>query len=220
MTSNPDSDTQFISQFQNWRTNRSRTATPANPAGESIQDRARGFFSSLEDSLSQGYDELYTRLPMVNQDLDAQPEPSWFKLSRVERLISFFCLLLGSIACFALGILLFPVLTLKPRKFALLWTLGSVLFVLSFGALQGPMDYCKHLISRERLPFTVVYFGSIFSTLYCALILKSTILTLITGFVEIFAVLYYTLSYFPFGAQGFSMVMSLGIRQFSSLIGM
>ncbi|OBA18813.1 uncharacterized protein OGAPODRAFT_81316 [Ogataea polymorpha] len=186
---------------------------------DGIANKAKTMFSAFTDRVQEGYNSAYNALPLHNQDLDAQQEPSWFKLSRFERLVCFFCFIAGSIVCFGLGILLFPVLTLKPRKFAMLWTLGSILFVLSFGCLQGPVDYCKHLVSKERLPFTVVFFGSVLSTLYCAAILKSTILTLITGIIEIFAVLYYTLSYFPFGAQGFQMVATMGLRQFSSVFG-
>ncbi|KAG7694779.1 hypothetical protein KL951_003956 [Ogataea haglerorum] len=198
--------------LSNWRTTR---GVQIGDDAEGIASKAKSMFSAFTDRVQEGYSSAYNALPLHNQDLDAQQEPFWFKLSRFERLVCFFCFISGSIVCFALGILLFPVLTLKPRKFAMLWTLGSLLFVLSFGCLQGPVDYCKHLVSKERLPFTVVFFGSVLSTLYCAAILKSTILTLITGIIEIFAVLYYTLSYFPFGAQGFQMVATMGLRQFS-----
>ncbi|KAG7833243.1 hypothetical protein KL943_004108 [Ogataea angusta] len=199
--------------LSNWRTTR---GIQVGDDSEGIASKAKSVFSAFTDRVQEGYNSAYSALPLHNQDLDAQQEPSWFKLSRFERLVCFFCFIAGSIVCFGLGILLFPVLTLKPRKFAMLWTLGSILFVLSFGCLQGPVDYCKHLVSKERLPFTVVFFGSVLSTLYCAAVLKSTILTLITGIIEIFAVLYYTLSYFPFGAQGFQMVATMGLRQFSS----
>lgn len=192
------------------------------PGENSFQNKAQSFFSSVSDNVTSGYSQVYNRLPLTNQDVENESfqEPSWFKLSRFERLCLFFLFIAGSVLCFTLGIFLFPVLSLKPRKFAMLWTLGSLMFVLSFGCLQGPVDYIKHLISRERLPFTIVFFSSIFSTIYCATILKSTILTLITGTIEVFAVLYYTLSYFPFGAQGFSMITSMGLRSFSSMVGL
>ncbi|KAG7839300.1 hypothetical protein KL942_003662 [Ogataea angusta] len=170
--------------LSNWRTTR---GIQVGDDSEGIASKAKSVFSAFTDRVQEGYNSAYSALPLHNQDLDAQQEPSWFKLSRFERLVCFFCFIAGSIVCFGLGILLFPVLTLKPRKFAMLWTLGSILFVLSFGCLQGPVDYCKHLVSKERLPFTVVFFGSVLSTLYCAAVLKSTILTLITGIIEIFA---------------------------------
>ncbi|QPG73942.1 hypothetical protein FOA43_001257 [Brettanomyces nanus] len=216
-----DSSADFLS---NWRTSSgSPSGSLGSPTGATgpmgaLAGRAKSLFSAAADSLQDGYEQAYNVLPLTNQDLP-QEEPSWFQMSRFERTVGFFLFILGSLVCFGLGILLFPVLTLKPRKFAMLWTLGSILFVLSFGCLQGPADYCRHLISKERLPFTVVFFGSVIGTLYCAAILKSTVLTLIMGIVEIFAVAYYTLSYFPFGAQGLSVLTSMGARHVGSMVG-
>lgn len=77
---------------------------------------------------------------------------------------------------------------------------GLLLFVVSFGILQGPNAYLKHIFSAGRVVFTIVFFGSVLTTMYCAAILKSTILTILASVVEIFAILYYAFSYFPFGA--------------------
>lgn len=196
----------LLSQFQNWRL-------------EQQQPSALNDFTS---SISSTYNDLYSRLPLHQNDLEQTKfeEPSWFKLSTFERLLLFLLFIAGSLLCFTLCVFLFPVLLLKPKKFVLLWTLGSTLFILSFGCLQGPYNYFKHLISKERLPFTVVFFSSNLLTFYSALFLKSTILTLISGVLGILAILYYTLSYFPFGAQGFQMLTSVGLRQFSSLVGL
>ena len=49
------------------------------------------------------------------------------------------------------------------------WSMGSLLFLTSWAVLLGPITYAKHLLSAPRLPFTAVYFGSIASTLYCAI---------------------------------------------------
>lgn len=204
------SDVDFLS---NWRSG-NRGAT----AGGSLADKAKSIFSSAKEAVEDGYDRAYHVLPMTSDDI-SQEEPSWFHMSRFERYMAFGLFMLGSAVCFILGFLLFPVLTLKPRKFAMLWTLGSLLFVLSFGCLQGPANYCRHLISKERLPFTCVFFGSVLATIYCASILRSTVLTLVTGIVEIFAVLYYTISYFPFGAQGLNMITNAGVHQIGSMVG-
>lgn len=49
------------------------------------------------------------------------------------------------------------------------WSVGSVLFLISWAVLMGPWSYAKHLISGSRLPFTAAYFGSIALTLYFAI---------------------------------------------------
>ena len=48
------------------------------------------------------------------------------------------------------------------------WSVGSLLFLLSWAVLMGPWTYAKHLVSGSRLPFTAAYFGSIALTLYFA----------------------------------------------------
>lgn len=78
--------------------------------------------------------------------------------------------------------------------------MGSLLFVVSFGILQGPNSYIRHLLGRDRILFTAIFFGSVLTTMYCAVVLKSTILTIFSSVIEIFAILYYVVSYFPFGA--------------------
>ncbi|KAG6262981.1 hypothetical protein E4U47_007553, partial [Claviceps purpurea] len=49
------------------------------------------------------------------------------------------------------------------------WTVGSVLFLASFAAVMGPMNYVYHLLSAPRLPFTAAYIGSIVLTLVFAI---------------------------------------------------
>lgn len=53
--------------------------------------------------------------------------------------------------------------------FFIRWSVGSVLFLLSWAVLMGPWTYAKHLVSGARLPFTAAYFGSIALTLYFAI---------------------------------------------------
>lgn len=211
-----ENDAQFLS---NWRTTRSTNNN------NDFTETATSFFSNLGSNISNTFqgtvDNAQNILPLNTSDLlGSSEEPSWFTLSRFERYTGFVLLMLGSVACFALGFFLFPVLTLKPRKFVMLWTLGSVLFFLSFGVLQGPVSYLKHLSSKERLPFTVVFVSSQISTIYCAVVLKSTVLSLIMGIVEILSILWYTASYFPFGAQTMQMLFGAGARQVSGMVGL
>lgn len=202
--------------LSNWRNSRSNN---------DFSNQATSFFSNIGSNIQNTFqntvDSAQNVLPLNTSDLlGSSEEPSWFQLSRFERYSGFFVLLLGSIACFALGFFLFPVLTLKPRKFVMLWTLGSVLFFFSFGVLQGPVSYMKHLTSKERLPFTVIFLSSQIGTIYCAVILKSTILSLGMGIIEMMAILWYTASYFPFGAQTMQYIFGAGARQVSGMVGL
>jgi len=91
--------------------------------------------------------------------------------------------------------------------------MGSLLFILAFGVLQGPVAYMKHLTSKDRLPFTVFFFSSCIGTIYFAAFMKSTVLTILFAFMEVVALIYYAISYFPFGRQGLSIISSIGLNQ-------
>lgn len=202
----------FRQQFSSW-TNRSSTSATTRPV-----------YSEWTDYIKTSANDLYSSLPTYNTagtpgNPTSSEEPLWFRLSRLERIIGFGCCLAASILCFVLSFFLFPVLALKPRKFGMLWSMGSLLFVLSFGILQGPASYTRHLLSRERFVFTIVFFGSVLLTMYTLVILKSTILTIFSSIIEIFAVLYYTISYFPFGAGALTWFTSYLMGYIGGFIG-
>lgn len=75
---------------------------------------------------------------------------------------------------------------------------------------MGPLQYAQHLISGPRLPFTAAYFGSIVMTIYFAVGLHSTILTLFSSIVQLVALLWYLVSYFPMGSTGLRFAARLG----------
>ncbi|EAA35872.2 hypothetical protein GE21DRAFT_919 [Neurospora crassa] len=179
----------------------------------------RGLLSSIK-SLNPFGNGGYVQLPTTEGPGAALPAPTrreeeegWFVLSRWDRMLIFAACNLGALACFVLAFALFPVLSLKPRKLVILWTLGSILFITSFAAMMGPWAYLKHLTSGTRLPFTSAYFGSLILTMYFALSLHSTILTLLSALVQMAALIWYLVSYFPMGADGLRVATSFGARR-------
>ncbi|KAI5855691.1 Got1/Sft2-like family-domain-containing protein [Tricharina praecox] len=163
----------------------------------------------------------YVRLPTSYSDPPPQlpartrqeEDEAFFALSRWDRILAFSACNLGAAACFVVCFFLFPVLSLKPRKFAVLWTVGSLLFLSSWAILQGPITYAKHLMSTPRLPFTAAYFGTILCTLYFSVGLQSTILTLLAAICQMVALVWYLVSYFPMGSTGLRYASSFGARQ-------
>jgi hypothetical protein len=91
------------------------------------------------------------------------------------------CLAMG-ILCMSLATLYIPVIVIKARKFAVLFSFGSVFFLsryeyfryvtikrtfhFSFSMLWGPTNHLKHLTSAERLPFSLTYLISLVGTIY------------------------------------------------------
>jgi len=169
------------------------TSGGAQPSGPST---STSWFSSL--SLSSN-----TR----NESNDWLPS-----LSRTQRIIGFIVFVLMGLLCFTLSTFYIPVLVLKARKFALLFTFGSLFIVLSFSVLWGPVSHMKHLFSTQRLPFTLTYFGSLFTTLYFALKVQSTPLTALFALIQVVALLWYVISYLPGGQTGLIFVTKMATK--------
>ncbi|XP_076183104.1 uncharacterized protein LOC143154912 [Ptiloglossa arizonensis] len=118
-------------------------------------------------------------------------------MTRIQRLIAFVVCFSMGVLCFCLSTIYIPVLLLKARKFALLYTLGSAFFLSSFCFLLGPLSYLKSLLTAERRCFSVSYFATLIGTLYFALHLQSTPLTVLCAVLQLIAMLSFLVSHIP-----------------------
>lgn len=100
----------------------------------------------------------------------------------------------------------FPLLFLAPQKFATMFTLGSLLILSSFGALKGWSNFVSHLTSKERMPFSAAYFGSMLATCWASLWYRSSILTIVFSVVQVTQLLWFFVSYIPGGSSVLSVV--------------
>ncbi|KJA24852.1 hypothetical protein HYPSUDRAFT_135462 [Hypholoma sublateritium FD-334 SS-4] len=145
-------------------------------------------------------------------------EEGWLVLSRWERMLAFGGCLVGAAVCFFVAFLTLPFLPLKPAKFALSFSLGSLLVMFGFSILIGPLTHLRHLVSAERLPFSAVYFASLALTLYFALGPQSYLGSLVAGAVQVVALVAYVIAYFPGGTQTLRLGGALALRGAGSLL--
>lgn len=184
--------------------------------GETVDDDT-GAESMTENGGGNRISKAIRGLWSGNSDSDDTQCVSW-GLSKKERIIGFFtCLLLG-LVCFGLALALTPVIVLKSRKFAALFTMGSLFSLGSFSFLWGPWEHFKHLMSLSRLPFTVVYVATAVGTLYSALVLHYTVLTIIMAVAQILALLWFLVGYVPGGTTGLTFMAKLFSRLCTSTI--
>ena len=113
------------------------------------------------------------------------------------------CLAAGGFFFF-LSALFLPILALKPRKFVLLFTMGSVMVVVGLGLLKGFPSLYAHVTSSERLPFASAYAGSLLATLYGAIVMRSVLATVFFGGVQVVSLAYFAASYVPGGTASLS----------------
>jgi len=127
-----------------------------------------------------------------------------------QRFKVFCALLFLSALFFALAFFVgLPMLALKPQKFALSFTCGSITFMASFGIMKGPYEHLVSMFTADRMLFTTIYFGSILATLYLTCTkggMKGYALVLIASGVQLVALMWYLVSFLPGGTMGLRMV--------------
>ncbi|KAI3374292.1 hypothetical protein L3Q82_005954 [Scortum barcoo] len=104
-----------------------------------------------------------------------------------------------SALCFGLSALYAPLLLLYARKFALLWSLGSLFAIAAAAVLRGPGRLAAGL---HTSPGAAVYLCALGGTLYAALSLHSTVLTALGAALQVAAIAGYVVSLLPGGSAG------------------
>jgi hypothetical protein len=102
-------------------------------------------------------------------------------------------------------------ITVRPQKFALSFTCGSLTFMGSFGIMKGPKEHLLSMIQPDRMLFTTFYVGSMFLTLYLTFShggVKGYFLVIASSIVQLLALLWYLISFLPGGTAGLSYVFA------------
>ncbi|AOA64442.1 Tetra-spanning membrane protein [Komagataella phaffii CBS 7435] len=149
--------------------------------------------------------------------VDAIPCPTELKLPSMTRVAGFLGAQVAAILCFIIAFYEL-IHSFSAKSFALLWSSGLILFVFSFTLLQGPRAYIHHLLSWKRAPTTAIFLGSLLSTFYSAVVVKSSVLTFLSGMAEVFCLVYYVASYFQYSGQRLLMFMAMEARQLVGLV--
>ncbi|KAH9834450.1 ER-to-golgi vesicle protein transport Sft2 [Rhodofomes roseus] len=199
---------------QSFRSNLSQFRWAQANNADTQQDAAGpppGRFARFYDAIGGGY------IPLRSSER-SNDEEAYFALSRWERLLGFGGCLIGAAVCFFVAFLTLPMIALRPAKFALAFSLGSLLIMFGFSVLIGPINHMKHLISKERLPFSCAYIGSLALTLYFSLGPHSYIGSLIGAIVQVVALVSYVLAYFPGGITTLRFGGQMALRGAGSLL--
>ncbi|KAJ2359311.1 protein transport protein sft2 [Coemansia erecta] len=179
---------------------------PSTPSGPG-EGSGSGFFSSLRDGASSFVSGTsntisgYTGLGS-SDSVDTSTRGEWFGLTLMQRWIGFAGCAVLALFCFMMAVMALPLMVLTPQKFATAFSLGGLATISGIALLRGPRAHFKHLLSRERLLFTVSYFLSLFFTLFFSAIMHTYLGTLLCVIVQIVALVWYVVSYFPGGTDG------------------
>ncbi|EJD04734.1 ER-to-golgi vesicle protein transport Sft2 [Fomitiporia mediterranea MF3/22] len=202
---------------QSFRTNLSQFRWARGNTDDSQEAQAQQSGAGA-NPFSRFYDAIGGAYIPLRSNERSNEEEAYFALSRWERLLGFGACLLGAAACFFVSFLYLPLLAIRPGKFALAFSLGSILVMFGFSILIGPVNHIKHLFSKERLPFTIAYFASLGLTIFFSVGEHSYLGSLIFAIVQIIALVSYVLAYFPGGVQTLRFGSQMALRGAGSLL--
>jgi len=196
---------------QSFRANLSQFRWANSVQDDSQQPQTSNPFARFYNAVGGGY------IPLRSNERSNEEE-AYFALSRWDRLIGFGACLLGAAVCFSVAFLTAPLIPIRPAKFALALSLGSVLVMFGFAVLVGPITHLKHLLSKERLPFSAAYITSLALTIFFSVSVKSYLGSLICGVAQVACLVAYVLAYFPGGITTLRFGTSMLLRGASSIL--
>ncbi|KAI4319514.1 hypothetical protein MLD38_033102 [Melastoma candidum] len=163
-------------------------------AVRTANDKVSGTF----DVVSKGVRELPGSLHSATSNVTSGTSLTYFGV----------LLATGVLFIFIAFTMFLPVMVLVPQKFAICFTIGSAFVVASFFPLKGVKYQLDHMLSKQRLPFTVGFFGSMVGTVYVSMVVHSYILSVLFSVMQVLALAYYVVSYFPGGSTGLKFISS------------
>ena len=95
-----------------------------------------------------------------------------------------------------------PMIILRPSKFAITFSLGSMLILASLGFLRGWKAMVTGMVEKERIGPSGLYVGSLVGTLWASLVAKSYLLSIGMVGVQVAMLVYYVVSRVPGGSAG------------------
>ncbi|MQM05432.1 hypothetical protein Taro_038243 [Colocasia esculenta] len=171
---------------------------------------ALGF--DIEAAVRSANDKVAGTFNVVSKGVKELPGSFQSATSNVPsgKALMYFGLLLatGVFFVFIAFVMFLPVMVLMPQKFALCFTIGCTFIIGSFFALKGPKNQLAHMSSKERLPFTLGFVGSMAGTIYVSMVLHSYVLSVLFSGIQVLSLAYYGISYFPGGSMGLKFLSS------------
>lgn len=158
----------------------------------------------LLGQLSYVQDGFYSQMTELSGGM---PDTAEFR----ARLSNAMYLLIGAIVFFILAIFIgLPTIFLKPSKFVLCMTLGSLMSVASIVVLQKPDVFLTNLYTAgaPRMMAVGGLVCSSLTTIYLTIFVKRYVVVLSAAGVQIFFILYFLSSFIPGGTTGLQVLLN------------
>ena len=111
-----------------------------------------------------------------------------------------------------------PLLFISPKKFALLFALGTFVSLSSFIFYYGTIKFIEILFNKDRIWFTIVYLTGFFGCLFFPTFFgKNYFIILVFSGLEMISTLFFILTFLPGGYTSIRFFSNLFISQIKRL---
>lgn len=202
----PKHSSSLLADWNSYAASRSGEDDGSSATGFDIEAAVRTANDKFSGTYSAG---LLTRVSKSMKEFPGSFQTATSSVPSAKDLLYFALLLAtGMLFIFIAFTMFLPVMVLMPQKFAICFTLGCGFIIGSFSALKGPKNQLAHMFSKKRLPFTLLFTGSMVGTIYVSMVLHSYVLSVFFSLLQVLALSYYAISYFPGGSAGLKFLSS------------
>lgn len=200
----------LLSDWNSYAANRTLENSPSSQLGLDLEAAVPESIAPLLKSANETLLGAFSTVSKGVRELPGNVQTATSSLPSRKTILYFGLMLATGVFFVFIAFTIFlPVMVIAPQKFAICFTLGCLFIVGAFFVLKGPATQLRHMISKERLPFTAGFVTSMVATIYVSMGLHSYILSVAFSGIQVFALLYYVLSYFPGGAAGMRFLSSM-----------
>mmetsp|Transcript_4673 Transcript_4673/g.14122 ORF Transcript_4673/g.14122 Transcript_4673/m.14122 type:complete len:238 (-) Transcript_4673:188-901(-) len=180
--------------------------------GDMASGTVKGGVRSVRSMLGEDANDLEAaeRREQIQQQSMVEEFNEVLNLSWIQKIILFLMTFAAGAIMICLSVAFLPLIVIKPAKFALSFTFGNVLAIVSTWFLVGPRAQLRAMFDPVRAWAAALYIGSLLLTIVAVFFPSRLryIFVLLAVCTEIFALVWYALSFIPYGRQVISRIIS------------
>lgn len=174
---------------------------------DSFKNSLKGYLPVLQNEVEE---EVDCELGPSATDLG---EPSLISgccdLTYKQKIVGFaMSAIAGAVFLFLSTFLVGGILIGNVSKFSICYLFANVFFLLSTTFLVGVKEQLKHMMKKKRMILSLVYFSTLFLTMYCVFSHQSMFLILPLIIIQFVSLAMYIVSYLPGGISAINFCSS------------
>jgi len=183
------------------------------PLGEpelsvSAKDKARQAAQQVRENVAAAAGIAKGAQSNTGSHVSAAASPT----SSPMNVLQFFVVFGVGIGLVALALNFLPIIPIAPKKFAMLFTIGSMTMLTSFALLLSPLSLFKLLTHHRMLPFSITYCSGLLGVQWATIIKRSFVMTVFFAVLQALSLIYFVWTGLPGGRATLGLLWRLRSR--------